>query len=836
MFQIAIRMVGLLAICSMISSTLCASENNISRFPLHKDGSVKYWMLCLTFPNPEVGDSRTGSLEALDKDYLAPVGGESNIIPSPGMEVPSESGPVKWFAKGCVEHINLWLYAKEKGNVTGYGFMYLEADQDMDVTIKTGNSDPMRIWLNGEPIFTETSERAPSAGTDKVDVTLRKGLNRILVKSSQGIYEWGYMFQVVGRDNKVPSGVRIALPVSTKNIPDNVGEYPAAKGDILPRLNAGKFTNIQYALDMHMQIGNSRISSPVRSALDKFNGRLSQLGVHTSVSYGRDRTGSGQTIVLDYLRNASKWDAGALPDDAKNLKTPESYVILSRGNRLFVLSTDDMGIVYGLSFLQTRLWKENQTAVLHLDKPESVNQPSFSRRGIYVMYGYNYAGIEVHDWGIKEWQSYIDELILARLNYVYIYLWTSEWGYMPGTAGYNPKNKRIHETLRSVIRYAHKRGIKVCYMMTPCLLPSDLYDKERSAFSDNPFIKDWKFACTENPRAKELMEKLIRAQLVYMKEADSFQIAFFDPGGCKCDLCMKDMAVTLYNQVRQWSAIVKENNPKAELSLNFWPFKVEEDWHKIIFTERLLEMIKKDFGTSIDICESADIERVYLHTAKKMGFSTTAFIFPTNPETSYLLPIISGDIWKPYLKRMHNEWGFDRAMFQRMEVKTRGVQDWLMGSLYWSPDSGLDRLTYIYGCYNIGDSVPGEKFARVLKEIDEFTSIMQESGSDRKLLLGESIEKETIALASSLPHDKRWYVESARLYSVLGKAIYAQDQIYSNLNPDWQTEVDKQRAEFIRRVKAGKFYGHALQDEAVIGNLFDSYIGWLSIGRTSMLF
>ncbi|MHB1459566.1 MAG: hypothetical protein ACYC0V_21860, partial [Armatimonadota bacterium] len=739
--------------------------------------------------------------------------------------------------RGSNGHVNLWMYSPIKDDITGYGFCYLNAEKDTVATLKIGSSDPIKIFLNGEVVHTQLVERAPTYGQDSVDIHLAKGLNRLMVKTSQANYEWGYMLQIVGRDGKSLDGVSSALPIPDSLVSNSSVAFPKPDGDILPTVKHQVFTLAGIPDNFIINLADTIKGKPVKLAIEKLTSRMSKLGKgKTSIVHFDSYSESPKGIIIDFLSNSKKLHISGWEPSLKLLNTPESYAIVKRDNQIYVLGKDDLGIVYGLSFLQTRLWKEQSVAVFHLDSNKNVYIPEFRKRGIYVMYGYNYPGIEVHDWGIREWKLYIDELILARLNYVYIYIWTSEWGYMPGTAGYNTKNMRIHETLKSMIRYAHDCGIKVCYMMGPSLLPSDLYNKQRESFSDKPFVKDWKFACTEKPSARLLMEKLIRAELDYLKESDAFQLAFFDPGGCGCDLCMRDMSSTLYNQVDMWTRIVREYNRNAELSLNFWPFKVIEDEYHIKFADKLLERVKRDFGLSIDICEAADLERVYLHTAKKMGFPTTAFIFPTNPETSYLLPIISGNLWKPMLSRMYHDWGFDSALFQRMEVKTRGVQDWLMGNLYWSTDADLDNLLYLYACSQIGEESAGNRFARVLKGIDEFTGTSQESGSTRKLFLGDAIKRETAALIDSLPPDKRWYAEAGELYSALGKGIYAQDKLELTLDLNWEKARENSKHKFIKSMKAGKVYGRALQDENVIGNYYDQYLDYLIIGRNSFLF
>lgn len=808
----------------------CSADEYAPPYDLSSNGSVNYWMLLLPIPNPPDGSSTERALTAIKTDLLAEGGGEADIIPS--VDTVQRDG-LKWCPRSCSGHVNLWVYSPIKDDVTAYAFCYLNSDSDKDAVLKIGNSDPILVYLNGQKVYENLEQRAPAFGQGSTSVRLNKGLNRLMVKTSQAKYEWGFMLQVVDSSDRPISGVNIVLPISRNDIKGDPGVYPVQTGDALPEVKHPSFVTV--AIDDRFEIMLSRavkITPPIKSALEKMENRIVGLD-HVSVSSAD--ASDAPDLIIDYISNADKYQLGWKPSMSA-LAKPESYAVINQNGRIYLFGNCDMGIVYGISFIQSRLWNDNDSLRIHLDNSISEYEPDFRKRAIYVMYGYNYPGIEVHDWSLNDWKSYIDELILAHLNFLYVYIWTDTWGYVPGTAGYNSYNRKIHETLRSVIKYAHNRGLKVCYMITPCLLPNDLYDKEPSVLSKKPFVKGWRFACTETPIARRLMNKMIRAELEYMREADAFQVVFFDPGGCSCDLCMKDMVSTIFNQIAVWLPIVKEYNRNSDISLNFWPFKVIENEYKIEFAEQALKRAWNTFGPFVDICEAPDLSRVYLHTAKRMGFPTTAFIFPTNPETSYLLPIIAGDLWKPMLKQIHDEWGFDSALFQRMEAKTRGAQDWLIGNLYYNNDEDLDTLTYVYACSLIGNSEDGGSFAQILKAIDEFTNTMQESGSPNKLFLGFAIDNALKTIGSHLPENKRWYEETGSLYRYLGMGIYAKNQHDITVNPGWKDEYERAKQGFIQSFKSGALYGRAVQDENVIGGLFDQYVEYLSIGRYHTLF
>lgn len=827
------KKIGVITILIFMAATMKSMSNeSLSEYALGKNGSVNYWMLLMPIPNPSAVSADTRQIIAINRDFLADHGGERVVIPK--MDVEIVEG-LKWHPRGTNGHVNLWIYSPVKDNVTAYGFCYLYSDSDRSVLMKVGNSDHIIIYLNGQQVHSHMTERPPVFGQDSIQISLKKGYNALMVKTSQKRYEWGYMIQILSLDGNTIEGIKNVLPIKQDSIIKNNNEYPAQLSNDLPELKYMSFNKVRLGSSIEIGMRNFPSNKPVQTAIERLSSRIKSIDADKEVTIEKKSIAESD-VIIDYIANVSKYDLGGWKPNIKALNTPNAYAIVNHNNQIFVFGNDELGIVYGLSFLQTRLWKDGRNLTFHLDANEYTYIPNFKQRGIYVMYGYNYSGIEVIDWGIKEWKAYIDELVLAQINYIYVYLWTDTWGYMPGTTGYNPRNRKIHETLQSMIKYAHDRGLKVCHMMAPSLLPASLYDTDRAAFSDKPFVKGWKFACTETPLAQEFMKQLIESEIKYFKDADKFQIAFFDPGGCGCDKCMRNMPSTIMNQIDLWLRIVRKFNKNAEVSISFWPFKVVEDDHKIVFAENTLELVEDKLGLNVDICEAADLNRVYLHTAKKMGFSTTAFIFPTNPETSYLLPIISGDIWKPMLKEMYAKWGFDSALFQRMEVKTRGIQDWIMGRLYWNSDLDLDELLYIYACSQTGDSESGYKFAKVIKAIDKFTNDMQEPESADKMFLGNIISNELNLISEQLPKDKKWYVDVGELYKYLGRGIYSKNMHEITVNNAWNAKYRDAKAEYIKSWKNSNVFNTAIQDENVIGNYYDNYVDYLTIGRIHTLF
>ncbi len=81
------------------------------------------------------------------------------------------------------------------GRVTkacGYLYRLIEAPRDMEMPVRMGSDDGLRVWLNGDLIVDVNAERSMTPDSDQPTLKLRKGPNHLLVKVSQGAGEWQY--------------------------------------------------------------------------------------------------------------------------------------------------------------------------------------------------------------------------------------------------------------------------------------------------------------------------------------------------------------------------------------------------------------------------------------------------------------------------------------------------------------------------------------------------------------------------------------------------------------------------------------------------------------------
>ncbi len=73
-----------------------------------------------------------------------------------------------------------------------YGLAYVHSPDDREADLLLGSDDGVRVWLNGEIVHTNPVYRAAGPDLDRVQVRLRKGWNKVLIKVLQGAGGWGY--------------------------------------------------------------------------------------------------------------------------------------------------------------------------------------------------------------------------------------------------------------------------------------------------------------------------------------------------------------------------------------------------------------------------------------------------------------------------------------------------------------------------------------------------------------------------------------------------------------------------------------------------------------------
>jgi hypothetical protein len=107
----------------------------------------------------------------------------------------TEVSPDHFLKTGDPSAIDLEKFAggpQEKA--VAYLYRRAVVDRAIDVPIAMGSDDGVRLWLNGELVVDVNAERPMSPDSERATLRLRKGINHLLFKVSQGAGEWTLAF------------------------------------------------------------------------------------------------------------------------------------------------------------------------------------------------------------------------------------------------------------------------------------------------------------------------------------------------------------------------------------------------------------------------------------------------------------------------------------------------------------------------------------------------------------------------------------------------------------------------------------------------------------------
>ena len=100
----------------------------------------------------------------------------------------------------------------------GYSLIDIISTHRQKVQFRFGADDGEKIWLNGKEIW-KFNKAGPAIFDDKkVDVTLKKGRNRILIKVCNTVGDWGFFFRVTDSEGRSTAGIKYISPDNTDKI------------------------------------------------------------------------------------------------------------------------------------------------------------------------------------------------------------------------------------------------------------------------------------------------------------------------------------------------------------------------------------------------------------------------------------------------------------------------------------------------------------------------------------------------------------------------------------------------------------------------------------------
>jgi hypothetical protein len=169
------------------------------------EGFIRNWLVVA--PIPIDGESGTSEI---DKDFLK---GEANVKPKADERVAINNRPYVWTAHQTSDYFIDFLqsFGKQSGEyVAGYAVTYIIADADMPVTLALSSNDQGKAWLNGKQVFKFDQTRTLDKDTDRVDVTLVKGQNVLVLKVINEVNNWQGCARFL-KDGKPVTNIKVSL-------------------------------------------------------------------------------------------------------------------------------------------------------------------------------------------------------------------------------------------------------------------------------------------------------------------------------------------------------------------------------------------------------------------------------------------------------------------------------------------------------------------------------------------------------------------------------------------------------------------------------------------------
>jgi hypothetical protein len=133
---------------------------------------------------------------------------------------PGESGTAKWQTTSWQipapesdpsVFINLEKRFTPKDHVVAYAVSYIISDREQPVVLSIGSDDGCKVWLNDALVLSHPEPRPPEPGQDHIPVTLKAGVNRVMMKVANEGGQWGLYLQVQGPNGAPLEGLRSSL-------------------------------------------------------------------------------------------------------------------------------------------------------------------------------------------------------------------------------------------------------------------------------------------------------------------------------------------------------------------------------------------------------------------------------------------------------------------------------------------------------------------------------------------------------------------------------------------------------------------------------------------------
>jgi hypothetical protein len=169
-----------------------------------EEGFLQRWLVLAPVP---LAENESGA-DALGKEQLK---GESGLKPKAGDKVKAGDKEFVWKEHTSKDHLldfNGFLGNQTEDSVA-YAVTFVVAPAEIKgVRMKTGSDDQAKVYLNGKEVLKYAEARAAEKDQDSTEVTLKKGVNVLVVKVVNEKVDWSFCVRFTDKDDKPLTGLK----------------------------------------------------------------------------------------------------------------------------------------------------------------------------------------------------------------------------------------------------------------------------------------------------------------------------------------------------------------------------------------------------------------------------------------------------------------------------------------------------------------------------------------------------------------------------------------------------------------------------------------------------
>ena len=164
-------------------------------------GTQTNWMVIGPFEN---GEGFTGHRAVYPPEQMIDLNAEYDGL----------KDKVRWIEcrqAGSHASVDFTKIFKPTEHVTAYALCYVTSPKERQVQIRLGTNDAGKLWIGGKLVFDYPKEGTASLDRDIIPVTLPAGTTPILLKVSNGINNWGFVFRITDLEGRALKDLEYTL-------------------------------------------------------------------------------------------------------------------------------------------------------------------------------------------------------------------------------------------------------------------------------------------------------------------------------------------------------------------------------------------------------------------------------------------------------------------------------------------------------------------------------------------------------------------------------------------------------------------------------------------------